>query len=231
MPSRLVERWRLRCHDYLVRISKRASRAGLYEFLTGEYAAIESGDQVLTVGSGGEVNALLQQYAQQRGFRVTSFDISAERHPDILGDVCSHDLGESRFDRIVLCEVLEHLHAPAEALQRLHRALKPGGRIIVSAPFCLPMHDRPHDYFRFTRYGLELLFREFSGVEIRARNSYFEAIDVLWMRLVMEQHRRLPLILVLATFIYYVKRPFTLLLDRLVRVDGLTTGYVLVASK
>jgi hypothetical protein len=40
---------------------------------------------------------------------------------------------------------------------------------VLSGPFYWPLHEEPHDYFRFTRYGLERLLREagFPEPEIR----------------------------------------------------------------
>ncbi len=52
-----------------------------------------------------------------------------------------------------------------------------------------PIHERPYDYYRFTRYGLVFLLREFAEVRILERNSYFEAIDVLYVRLLQGKVR------------------------------------------
>lgn len=40
------------------------------------------------------------------------------------------------FDRIIVAEVLEHLHKDVQALQELTRVLKPGGRMAVTVPTC-----------------------------------------------------------------------------------------------
>jgi hypothetical protein len=110
--------------------------------------------------------------------------------------------------------------------------MRKGGTLILTTPFILPMHDRPHDYFRFTVHGLELLLRDFEHVQIRARDSYFEAIDVLWMRLLQVNQRSATIVSVLMIpLIFFLKRPLTLLLSRLVRTDAMTTGYVATARK
>jgi SAM-dependent methyltransferase len=71
----------------------------------------------------------------------------------------------SAYDTILCCEVLEHLERPEAALRELHRVLRPTGRLILSVPFLSRLHEEPHDYFRFTEYGLRELFRR-SGFEI-----------------------------------------------------------------
>src|SRR5215207_1692103 len=135
----------------VVRLSKLISRKGLYEFLGREFARVGAGLEVLTVGAGG---ALLEEHARRNGFRITSFDIDEEYAPDILGDICAHDFGGRTFDVIVLSEVLEHVHSPHLAIANIRAALREGGRLILTVPFLFPIHERPHDYYRYTRYGL-----------------------------------------------------------------------------
>ena len=106
--NRILKQW-------LLAKSKILSRKGLYEFLTAQYSIIPSGADVLSIGAGGEVNALLQEYAKQNGFSVLTFDIDKKREPDILGDICAYDFGGKLFDVVIMSEVLEHLHSPQDA--------------------------------------------------------------------------------------------------------------------
>jgi SAM-dependent methyltransferase len=39
-------------------------------------------------------------------------------------------------------------------LRELYRVLKPGGGLWLTAPFFFAEHMQPHDYYRYTRYGL-----------------------------------------------------------------------------
>lgn len=41
---------------------------------------------------------------------------------------------DSTFDRVVCCEVLEHVDDPPQAVRELHRVLKPGGMLVASVP-------------------------------------------------------------------------------------------------
>lgn len=219
-------------YSWLGSLSKLRSRQGLYEFLSAEYSGIQRGSKVLTVGAGGEVNQLLAKHALVNEFDVVSVDIDPARGPEIVGDICKMSLPADAFDVVVLSEVLEHLHSPSDGLRNLHCALKHGGKLILTAPFILPMHDRPHDYFRFTKHGLELLLGNFRNVNIAARDSYFEAIDVLWLRLLQTNQRATNFLsCFLIPMVFYVKRPVTLLLGRFFASDAMTTGYVVTAVK
>lgn len=218
-------------NERLLKLSKIRSRQGLYEFLNAQFAGIENGSKVLTIGSGGEINNLLYRFAKLNDFDVTSFDIDPERKPDILGDLCNYKFDQS-FDVIVCCEVLEHLHSPHLGVETIFNALVPAGKLILTTPFMLPLHDRPYDYFRFTKYGLAYLLKEFEEVNIKERNSYFESIDVLWVRtLNIGTKRAESVATILIPLVFFLKRPFTKLLDKLLPTDAMTTGYVVTSYK
>ena len=162
--------------------SKQHSRANLYEHLTRaikEHAVAASGE-VLNIGSGGEVANLLKSH----DVSAVSFDIDEDRGPDVLGSVEDMNMFEDgKFDVVLLMEVLEHVQNPFLAAKEIRRVLKPGGVLIGSTPFILGIHDAPHDYYRFTKYGLAHIFRDMEKVEVTARNSVFDAANVIPLRL------------------------------------------------
>jgi SAM-dependent methyltransferase len=215
----------------LYRLSVLFTWRGLTAFLNGEYARIPSGARVLTVGAGGPFNDLLSRHAAARGFAVTSFDIDPDRGPDVVGDICRSPFRPESFDAVVVGEVLEHVQAPHLAIDNLHRLLAPGGSLILTTPFIFPIHDRPHDYYRFTRYGLAHLLREFTQVRITPRSSWAETINALGVRLALEQGTGARLaapMLILGAISAY---PFAWLLGRLIRTDFITLGYLVTARK
>jgi SAM-dependent methyltransferase len=84
-----------------------------------------------------------------------SLDMEAAPGVDVLGDVTRMtDIADDTFDVVLCLEVLEHLSTPAAAASEIARVLRPGGTAIISVPHLSRIHDAPHDYFRFTRYGL-----------------------------------------------------------------------------
>jgi SAM-dependent methyltransferase len=171
--------------NLLFKLSKKNSRKNLYEFLRAELSKLSDGSVLLNIGSGGEIGSLIEEICARKDFQKTSLDISPDRKPDIVGDVCQMTF-KSSFDIIVMAEVLEHVLLPKTACQKLYEALRPGGRVILTTPFIFPLHDRPYDYWRFTRYGLQYLLSEagFSEISIRERNSWGEAVAVLLWRVV-----------------------------------------------
>ena len=64
------------------------------------------------------------------------------------------------FDTVLCTQMLEHTPTPWLVSCELHRVLRPEGVLILSCPQYWPAHEVPHDYFRFTVYGLRALFPE-----------------------------------------------------------------------
>jgi len=88
--------------------------------------------------------------------------------PNVLADAHSLPFASGSMNTVLLLEVLEHLKDPEVALKEAFRVLKPDGKLLLSAPFLYPVHDEPHDYRRWTMYGLELLVQQAGGeVEVR----------------------------------------------------------------
>jgi predicted SAM-dependent methyltransferase len=108
---------------------------------------------------------------------------------DVIGD--AHNLSlfpQESFDVVLCTEVLEHLHTPAQAIAEFHRVLKPGGTLLLTTRFVFPLHDTPNDYYRYTKYGLEYLLRDFEDVEITEETSTIETIAVLFQRIGFQCH-------------------------------------------
>lgn len=218
-------------YRFLVRASKVLSRQGLYPFLDAEFSAIPPGSRVLSVGAGGEVNRRLYSEGASRGFEIVSSDIDPLRGPDVVADVCSPVFADGSFDVVVMSEVLEHVRSPHHAVDRLHACLRPGGVLLLTAPFLLPIHERPHDYFRYTHYGLRMLLSEFEEVVIRERNSWPAAVNVVAARLAVDERLSSRLAAPLFVLLAFLNLPFVLLIGRLVPTDFATTGYVVSARK
>jgi SAM-dependent methyltransferase len=90
-------------------------------------------------------------------------------------DLCADLDRELEFDVVICEQVLEHVVDPCAAATNLRRLCAPGGRVIVSTPFLIKVHELPiyamHDYWRFTPRGLRTLL-ERAGLEIEAVGAW-----------------------------------------------------------
>jgi SAM-dependent methyltransferase len=74
-------------------------------------------------------------------------------------------LDDASFETVLCTQVLEHVEDPIRLLAEAHRVLKPGGRLILTCPFIWELHERPHDYLRFSEYWLRKALTE-AGFEV-----------------------------------------------------------------
>jgi len=88
---------------------------------------------------------------------LVGMDIAPWPEVDVTGD--AHDLpfDDQEFEQVLCSEVMEHLHTPQVAVAEMARVMKPGGLLILTMPMIYPIHEAPHDYQRFTEYGLKRL--------------------------------------------------------------------------
>lgn len=68
---------------------------------------------------------------------------------------------DNSFDHAVSFQVLEHHPEPEKLIAEMARIVKPGGQLIISAPFIWSIHEAPHDYYRFTHFALVRMFNKY----------------------------------------------------------------------
>ena len=153
----------------------------------------------------------LAHFLQDKGTDEIVLEVGASYRPQktlypasVSGDVLLYPELDVQFDAhhmpfanksfygIVCIEVLEHCHSPHRVIQECHRLLKDGGHLILSTRFVFPIHDAPHDYYRYTKYGLSHLLKDFSSVEIQAEAKTVVTIGVLLQRLAYQADWHIP---------------------------------------
>jgi uncharacterized protein YbaR (Trm112 family) len=110
-----------------------------------------------------------------------NLNIAPWKNVDLVGDAHELPCRSASVDAIVCLAVLEHLKAPWTAIEEFHRALKSGGIIYVEVPFLQHFHAYPHDFYRFTLFGLKELMKDFaeiqSGVALGPGAAMIEVAD------------------------------------------------------
>ena len=87
------------------------------------------------------------------GLQNDSWDTSCI---DLISDITAIPAPSASFDAILCSEVLEHVPEPTHALDEFARLLKPGGVLILTAPFGSNVHMAPYHYCSgFSKYWYE----------------------------------------------------------------------------
>ncbi len=111
-----------------------------------------------------------------KGLQTGGFDFSAI---DIVCDLLDIP-EETKYDAVLLTEVLEHVPDPVASLMKVCRLLKPGGMLILTAPFCSLTHFAPHFYctgFSSYFYRHHLQNAGLDIVEMTPHGGYFDWIS------------------------------------------------------
>ena len=149
-------------------VNQASQRQYLSPAFYGQYLAVAAAfrrlhGRVIDLGCG------IMPYAELLPPAVTLYhglDITArDSRPTLIGDVQSLGmLRDAAYDSVICLEVLEHVPDPAGALAEIARVLADGGTLVLSVPHLSRLHEIPHDYFRYTEYGLRYLL-ESNGLD------------------------------------------------------------------
>ena len=86
---------------------------------------------------------------------------------DFLWDGIEMPFDNESFDVIISTEVLEHVPNPDLYLQEVMRVLKPGGIFFFTVPFLQSLHEVHNDYYRYTPFALEMIFKRNGFIDIK----------------------------------------------------------------
>lgn len=154
-----------------------ANEARREAWIAHKLAALPAGWRLLDAGAGeqrhrslcGHLEYVAQDFAAYRpdadeiGLQMPQWDYG---QLDIISDICAIPLLDASFDAVLCTEVLEHVPSPRSALLELARLLRPGGILLLTAPFCSLTHFSPHHYVSgFSRHYFTRVLSE-CGLEV-----------------------------------------------------------------
>lgn len=140
---------------------------------------VQSGVWVLDAGAG--EGRYAHFFGRQRycGVDLTVGDIAWNYSGlDAVADLTALPFRSNSFGGCLNIVTLEHIPEPGCALAEISRALAPGGALLLVAPHEWEVHQAPHDYFRYTRHGLQYLLERagFRDLEIQPVGGYFRLL-------------------------------------------------------
>ncbi len=149
---------------------------------------------------------------------------------DVLGDLSQLPFRDGSFSATLNVVTLEHVLEPARVIEELSRILAPGGRLLIVAPHEWEEHQQPHDYFRYTRYGLRYLLERagFQDIQVEPVGGFFRLLS----RRLLNALQFFPGPFALLAAIFFAPPALLLpLLDPLDKKRNFTLGYICSARK
>lgn len=148
---------------------------------------IPSGSRILDAGAGelrfkkhcSHLDYVAQDFGQYDGSGDTGLQTGSwdQTKLDIVSDITAIPEPDNSFDAILCVEVFEHIPDPLAALSEFKRLLKPGGYLIITAPFASITHFAPYFFYSgFSRYFYEthLANNGFEITELKLNGNYFD---------------------------------------------------------
>lgn len=93
-------------------------------------------------------------------FPKTATLYKPNQKPNILADAHKLPIKNNTYDTVLLLQSLEYMENPLMVLTESNRVLKKEGSLILTVPFLYPIHDYPHDKYRFTDTSLKNLLTD-----------------------------------------------------------------------
>jgi len=122
------------------------------------------GHRILELGS---------RNAQSRGAftgfeKYVGIDIHEGESVDVVGDC--HQLSKyferGYFDIVFSISVFEHLAMPWKVILELNKVMRTGGLLFIATHSTWPPHERPWDFWRFSKDAFKVLLNPYTGFEI-----------------------------------------------------------------
>lgn len=149
------------------------SRRGLFRAVR-ELGGRLSG-RLLDVGCGTKPYEPYLAVAEYVGVEIDTERSRTTSKADRFYDGTALPFGNAEFDSLLCNEVFEHVFNPPEFLTELNRVLKKEGLLLMTVPFVWDEHEQPHDYARYTSFGLRHVLEAHGFAVLDQRKSVADA--------------------------------------------------------
>lgn len=141
---------------------------------------------------------------------------------------------DKHFDSVVSFEVFEHISDITLSIKQINRVTKLNGLLLISTPFVWPEHEVPHDYARYTTYGISSLLQKngYKVINLKITSTYILAIFQILISYLMQISPKNKIYYLLQIGVFF---PLTLaayiINSALPKGEGLFLGIVVLARK
>lgn len=156
------------------------ARKGLYQHIKALASQITG--HTLDVGCGNKPYEHLFNVTSYIGLEIDTADNRRNKKADFFYDGSEFPFRDGEFDSLVLNQVFEHVFTPDSFLSEVNRVLKLDGVLLMTVPFVWDEHEQPHDFARYSSFGLGSLL-ERHGLEVIEQRKSVNDIRVVFQLL------------------------------------------------
>jgi ubiquinone/menaquinone biosynthesis C-methylase UbiE len=160
---------------------------------------------------------------------------------DYVSDIKNIPVPDASFDVIICTEVFEHIPEPIPVVKEFARILKPGGKLILTAPLQSGIHQEPyHFYGGYTPFWYQHFLGEnkFENIKIEENGRFNRFYSQESIRFLRMNHPLKNLVTFLFTPVWILLAPLVIittllapLLDTFDSEKRFTIGYHVLANK
>lgn len=146
-----------------------------------------------------------------------------------------HMIAAQTYDSAISFAVLEHVPDPFKAAAEISRILKKGGTFLLSVPHMSRLHELPHDYFRFTEFGIRVMLEKngFEIIEMQRSGTLVSYLTHQLSTVLLGLTWHIPGLKQLMFFLnkIFIVYPFSWLDSRIMKSSLMPMNYFCVARK
>jgi len=168
---------------------------------------------------------------------IINLDLEEGLNTDVIGSIEKIPFPNNHFDIIVSQEVLEHVRDYSLAVIEMKRVLKPGGKIYCQLPFIIGYHPGPHDFWRFSKEGIEQIFTqhgfeiENTGIAVGPATGFYRILVEFSAILMSKLFRGYHLFKGFFALLYFPIKFLDIVLNNSKEADRIAGGYFIVLEK
>ncbi len=145
------------------------SRRGLFLAMTD--LGKDLSGKLLDIGCGTKPYEQYLSVHQYIGVEIDTERSRTTSKADFFYDGRRTPFSDGEFDSVLANEVFEHVFNPTEFLSEVNRILKIDGKFLLTVPFVWDEHEQPHDYARYTSFGLKHILQEHGFEVVKHKKS------------------------------------------------------------
>ena len=210
------------------------ARKGLYRNINFLSKSISG--RVLDIGCGQKPYEQLFSCDEYIGIESDTPQNRLGKKADIFYDGFTIPFADHYFDCIFISQVFEHVFNPDQLLDEIYRLLKPQGYLLMTVPFIWDEHEQPHDFARYSSFGIRHLLEK-KGFKIIVQRKSVNDIRVIFQLIAVSIYKKTPLknkYLDLLRTLFFIA-PFNILGEVLARItpsnDDLYLDNIVLARK